>query len=62
MRHTIVIELPDGVDPNEVERKLTSRLEGKLLATGVFDGTTTYGHARVIEYHYEQMTTTEENP
>jgi hypothetical protein len=60
MRHTIVIELPDDADPSAVEDQVTRRIEHTLAnpsAPGVSSGS-----LRVVEYHYEQMTTTEENP
>jgi hypothetical protein len=56
MRHTIVIELPDEVTHAEAERVITQHVENVAAynTSGV--------RARVVEYHHEQMTTTEENP
>jgi hypothetical protein len=63
MRHTIVIELPDEIgDETEacVEVALTKGIERIPLAH--YCGGPAGWRAKVIEYHHEQMTTTEENP
>lgn len=53
MQHTIVIEIPAGADPNEVERWATYRLQAEPYST---DGRGGRAHLRVIEYHHEKMT------
>lgn len=61
MRHTIVIEVPEGADENYVERNITSRFVGWIVPTNGLptDGTATWGRVKVIEYHHEQMTMSE---
>jgi hypothetical protein len=56
MRHTIVIETPDGADPNEVERWATQQIEAQPYST---DGHGGRDYLRVVEYHQEQMTMSE---
>jgi hypothetical protein len=56
MRHTIVIELPDGTDPNEVERTITCALEARSYVTAVNNEGSDYGRLKVVEYHQEQVT------
>jgi hypothetical protein len=53
MQHTIVIEVPDGADPNEVERWATQQIEAQPYST---DGHGGRDYLRVVEYHQEQMT------
>jgi len=63
-RHTIVVELPEGADAADVELLLTARINLTSVKTGVdrvqqYDVGYKYGNLRVVEYHHEQMTTTE---
>ena len=50
MRHTIVIEAPDGVPAATVEALATRAL------AGAFDDAPRLGRMRVVEYHREQVT------
>jgi hypothetical protein len=60
-RHTIVIEVPEGADPNEVEAIVSSRLRMTYVVAGVHvDGDRAYRKLAVAEYHHEQMTTTDQ--
>lgn len=53
MRHTLVIEIPAGADPNVVERWAIQLLEQQPFST---DGRGGRSYLKVVEYHQEQMT------
>lgn len=58
MRHTIVIEIPDGAIGASVESIVTERLNATVVAHGPGDedGGLDYAPLKVVEYHHEQMT------